>query len=172
MQPPMEHGLNADSHPCSIRVPSVAGEIDFRKNQRDRLEKSDPTLKDLHFAGIGGQAAATVVEGHGDFVQAETAPRGGAVKDDVGHLAAAQTLGALLKIAIRGERCQVFRVLCHTGAAVSSPTRSDSLDQGDQRATPSFFIRLRKVLGWRPRIWAAPRGPLITQLVCWRTARM
>ena len=51
---------------------------------------------DLHFLGVGGQLAAAVVEGHGDFGQAEAAARGGAVEDDVGHFAAAQALGALL----------------------------------------------------------------------------
>ena len=30
---------------------------------------------DLHFLGLGGQDAPAVVEGHGDFGQAEAAPR-------------------------------------------------------------------------------------------------
>ncbi len=34
------------------------------------------------------------------------------------------------------------------------------------RSMPSFFIRLRSVLGWRSRILAAPRSPSITQDVC------
>ena len=37
---------------------------------------------------------------------------------------------------------------------------------------PSFLIRLRRVLGGRPRSLAAPRGPEMTQSVCWRTVRM
>src|SRR5262249_44097311 len=37
---------------------------------------------------------------------------------------------------------------------------------------PSFFIRLRSVLGWRLRIFAAPRGPPLTQPDFSRAARM
>ncbi len=51
---------------------------------------------DLHLVGLGGQRAAAVVKGHGDFGHAEAAPGRRAVEDDVGHLAAAQALGALL----------------------------------------------------------------------------
>src|SRR5262245_34941623 len=40
--------------------------------------------------------AVGVIEGHGDLGQAEAAPRGRAVKDDVRHFPAAQTFGALL----------------------------------------------------------------------------
>src|SRR5262249_51151636 len=51
---------------------------------------------DLDLVGLGGESAAAVVEGHGNFGQAEAAAGRGAVEDDVGHLAAAQALGALL----------------------------------------------------------------------------
>ena len=51
---------------------------------------------DLHFVGVDGELMPAIVEGHRDFGEAEAAPRGGAVEDDVGHLAAAQALGALL----------------------------------------------------------------------------
>jgi hypothetical protein len=37
---------------------------------------------------------------------------------------------------------------------------------------PSFFIRLRSELGWRLRIFAAPRGPSMTQPDFSRAARM
>src|SRR5579871_3978201 len=51
---------------------------------------------DLHFGILGGEDAAAVIEGHRDFGQAEAAARGRAVEDYIGHLAAAQALGALL----------------------------------------------------------------------------
>ena len=35
--------------------------------------------------------------------------------------------------------------------------RKNYEDSWDARAMPSFFIRLRRVLGWRSRILAAPR---------------
>src|SRR5947207_619951 len=37
---------------------------------------------------------------------------------------------------------------------------------------PSFLSRLRRVLGCRPRIWAAPRGPSMTHRVWRRTVRI
>lgn len=40
------------------------------------------------------------------------------------------------------------------------------------RWIPIFFIRLRRVLGWRFKIFAAPRGPSMTQAVCCSTVRM
>jgi hypothetical protein len=42
----------------------------------------------------------------------------------------------------------------------------------EARSIPSFFKRCRRVLGWSPRILAAPRGPSITQLVWSRTLEM
>src|SRR5262249_40417062 len=54
------------------------------------------TASDLHFFGLGGQDMAAVVKGHGDLGHAEAAPGRRALEDDVGHLAAAQGLGALL----------------------------------------------------------------------------
>src|SRR5262249_3396633 len=52
--------------------------------------------RDLHFLGLGGEMTADVVERHRDFGETQAAARRRAVEDDVGHLAAAQTLGALL----------------------------------------------------------------------------
>lgn|SRR6266540_2138287 len=40
------------------------------------------------------------------------------------------------------------------------------------RLIPNFFMRLRRVLGCRLRILAAPCGPSITPLVCCNTARI
>ncbi len=40
------------------------------------------------------------------------------------------------------------------------------------RVTPSFFMRLRRVLAWRPRTRAAPAGPSMTPLVWRRMTRM
>src|SRR5438552_18287228 len=40
------------------------------------------------------------------------------------------------------------------------------------RTMPSFFMRLRSVLGWRPKTFAAPRGPSITQSDFSRAVRM
>jgi len=40
------------------------------------------------------------------------------------------------------------------------------------RARPSFFIRLRSVLGCSPRMVAAPRAPSMTHFVLSRTSRM
>src|SRR5579884_84652 len=51
---------------------------------------------DLYFLGVGGQAAAAVVEGHRHLGQAEAAAHGRAIEDDIGHVAATQALGALL----------------------------------------------------------------------------
>ena len=42
----------------------------------------------------------------------------------------------------------------------------------DARSIPSFFMRLRSVLGCRSRIFAAPRSPSITQSVFCRTLWM
>src|SRR5208283_979661 len=41
-----------------------------------------------------------------------------------------------------------------------------------ERLIPSFFMRLRRVLGCRSRIFAAPRSPSITQSVFCRTLTM
>ena len=43
---------------------------------------------------------------------------------------------------------------------------------GADRVMPSFLSRLRRVLGCRPRIWAAPRGPSMTHWVWRRTVRI
>src|SRR5262249_52399918 len=51
---------------------------------------------DLHFGGVGGEGLVEVVERHRDLGHAEAAARRGAVENDVGHLPAAQALGALL----------------------------------------------------------------------------
>src|SRR5579884_1884554 len=51
---------------------------------------------DLHFLGRCGQGAAAVVEGHGDFGDAQAAPRCRAIENHIRHFAAAQALGALL----------------------------------------------------------------------------
>ena len=40
------------------------------------------------------------------------------------------------------------------------------------RSKPNFFMRLRRVLGCRSRILAAPFTPSMTHLVCARTSRM
>src|SRR5262249_49961192 len=48
---------------------------------------------DLHFIRLGAKHAAAVIEGHGHLGQAEAAPGGGTVENDVGHFAAAQALG-------------------------------------------------------------------------------
>src|SRR5262249_31106864 len=40
------------------------------------------------------------------------------------------------------------------------------------RVMPSLFIRFRRVLAWSPRTLAAPRGPVMSHLVCRRAARM
>src|SRR5262249_29445583 len=45
---------------------------------------------DLYFFGFGGKRACSVVERHRDFCHAEAAARRGTLKNDVGHLAAAQ----------------------------------------------------------------------------------
>ena len=53
----------------------------------------------------------------------------------------------------------------------TSPTnrRGDYEGSWDDRERPSFFSRLRRVLGWSPRTAAAPRGPSMTHRVCRRT---
>ena len=50
---------------------------------------------DVHVAGVDGQLALAVVERERDFGGAERAAGGAAVEDDVGHLLAAERLGAL-----------------------------------------------------------------------------
>src|SRR5262249_8000647 len=52
--------------------------------------------RDLHLASVGGQDVLGGVEDHRHLGQAEAAAAGGAVEDDVRHLAAAQRLRALL----------------------------------------------------------------------------
>src|SRR5262249_22677009 len=49
----------------------------------------------LNFVGLGIEGTPAIVERHGNLGKAEAAARGGAIEDDVGHFAAAQTLGAL-----------------------------------------------------------------------------
>src|SRR5262249_13522304 len=51
---------------------------------------------DLDFFARYAEEAPAVVEGHGDLGHAEAAARRRAVENDVGHLAAAEALGALL----------------------------------------------------------------------------
>jgi hypothetical protein len=51
---------------------------------------------DLHLGGVGGEGLVEVIERHRDLGHAEAAARRGAVENDVGHLPAAQALGALL----------------------------------------------------------------------------
>src|SRR5260370_39316080 len=46
-----------------------------------------------------------------------------------------------------------------------------ALERG-ARTMPSFFMRLRSVLGWRPKTFAAPHGPSITQPDFSRAVRM
>src|SRR5687768_11580575 len=57
-----------------------------------------------------------------------------------------------------GSRNQVTRY--RSDDPSSGPDRYDISWRG--RGTPSFFIRLRSVLGWTPRICAAPSGPATT----------
>jgi len=58
------------------------------------------------------------------------------------------------------------------GRRIATTRRGDYEGSWDDRERPSFFSRLRRVLGgvrgWRP----APRGPSMTHFVCCRTARM
>ena len=54
----------------------------------------------------------------------------------------------------------------------AEPVRPSLATERGARTMPSFFIRLRSVLGCRPRIVAAPRGPSMTQADCSRAARM
>ena len=73
---------------------------------------------------------------------------------------------------------KIPRTTRRRGTGVIPPGASATTFRGgyegswDDRESPSFFSRLRRVLGCRPRTTAAPRAPSMTHRVRWRTARI
>src|SRR5262249_25873769 len=86
-------GAGAAAEEEALDVLEAAG---LRVDEVLALAAAVDAAGDLDLLGGRGEGAAGVVEGEGDLGQAQPAPRGRAVEDDVGHLAAAQALGALL----------------------------------------------------------------------------